>query len=43
MEGEAETQVEDAQKDKEITKVSTRNKKAEKEKKKKKKREAMLR
>ena len=33
MEGEAETQVDGAQKDKEITKVSTRNKKAEKEKK----------
>ena len=33
MEGEAKTQVDDAQKDKEITKVSTRNKKAEKEKK----------
>ena len=32
MEGEAETQVDGAQKDKEITKVSTRNKKAEKEK-----------
>ena len=33
MEGEAEMQVDGAQKDKEITKVFTRNKKAEKEKK----------
>ena len=32
MEGEAGTQVDDAQKDKEIAKVSTRNKKAEKKK-----------
>ena len=33
MEGEAGMQVDDAQKDKEIAKVSTKNKKAEKEKK----------